>query len=1167
MGDVVWTAEQQSAIDARDAKVLVNAAAGSGKTAVLTSRIIKRLIPNEGEEPVRADRLLVVTFTRAAAAEMRERIERGLKEELIKATENGDTEKRRFVSKQIKQLAAAKISTIDSFCQTIVKEYFHVLKISPVFQIIQASEERLMRGEVFDKLSERLYKENNKSFLLLVNSLSRSGMEVSVKKLIEKLCDFASNLPYPEKFIDESAEQYLCKGGFENTLWAKKIEQSINERLAVFADFYKESLIKPLDKRKKTKKLLAEILTDEMNMIENILKMPYREKHEAMKEYKLKDCKLLFNTFKESRKNIKEKINDCADTMWTDYEWLQRTLSKLYYPQARALADVTIEFKKALDEEKRKSSVLSFSDIERMTYQILDENPSIRKEIKGRFDEILIDEYQDTNALQDGIFEMITDGRNLFMVGDMKQSIYRFRGSEPLVFRSKSDLYRTRKNAIERKITLGKNFRSRSEVLCGVNDLFESCMSRIVGEIEYDENQRLNLGNDGYPDTGFDYKPEFILIGQDKTKENPPKRAELEAEFIAARILEMKKSGFMVRDKIKVEKDGVFEAVDGVRPVRNSDILILMSSHKTDGKVFREVFSKYGIDCYCEHEGFFARSEIKLMMALLSAIENPENDIPLVAVMRSVVGGFSDDEIALIRAHERKKSFFDALCSVYSKYLLLKEQGRVTEGAELLGEKAGDLVERINLWRDKSRFMSAERMVNMLYEETGIYCFFGATDSGEAKANLQLFFDRAKQYESAGYRGLFAFLRHMEKLQEAGEDLEGAGFVAGGDFVRIMTIHKSKGLEAPVVFLSGTSKRFNMTDKAGSLLLHNRLGFSLDYINYSENVLIQSVVKDMFINTISEELLSEEMRKLYVALTRAKEKLIVTSCIEMNAKTEEKIEEWKELGSVSMITEAENAKTFTDWLAPVSLNSENWKFEYVKEMEAVEALTCEVKITDEVLPDKEKAISILSYEYPYTSSGLKSKSAVSDFKSVSHTSMPPAPEFMGKKNNMGAQFGTAVHKVMETMPREMAGDKDYIEKHIAVLFESGEISAELKGTINADKFMKFYTSGLGKRFLSAEKIHSESEFEVAFNAAELYNNADFDGEEVLLQGIIDCWFEEEDGIVIIDYKTDNVKEISEIHEKYDIQLELYAKALEKIAKKSVKEKFIYLFSRDCVVQC
>ena len=1162
MSNVVWTKEQESAIVARDAKVLVNAAAGSGKTAVLTSRIIKRLTPDNDEKPVRADRLLVVTFTRAAAAEMRERIERGLKNELIKASEDGDLKKRRFISNQIKQLASAKISTIDSFCQSVVKEYFHILNISPSFQIVQKSEEKLMREEVFDRLTDKMYKENNRSFIMLAERCARSGREDSVRELVEKLYDFSANLAYPEEFIDNAAEEYLCKAGFYSTEWAKRIESSINEKLKVYIEIYNDSLLTVL-----TDDSLIFKITAERDAIEKMYDLPLIEKMASMREFKAEKLESDIGAIATIRDNIAKSIRAEGDAFSEDTTDLEGILKDIYYPQARALADVTIEFKKALDEAKRKSSVLSFSDIERMTYSLLADNEAIREEIKNRYDEILIDEYQDTNELQDGIFEMITDGKNLFMVGDMKQSIYRFRGSEPLVFRGKADTYIAHEDAKERKITLAKNFRSRKEVLNSVNELFVSCMSRIVGEIKYDDTQRLNLGNDGYEKNGEDYTSEFVLIEQDKSGDNTHSRAELEAEYIARRIVDMKKNGFLVRDKIEVQKDGAVEVVDGTRPIRNSDILILMSSHKTDGPIFRETFMKYGIDCYCDHEGFFVQPEIKLMMSLLRVIENPQLDIPLVAVMRSVVGGFTDDEIATIRAYERKKSFFDALCSVYAKYLLLKDKGNISEGAELFGDKVAVFVERINLWRDKSRYLSAERMINMLYEQTGIYSFFGATDSGQAVANLQLLFDRAKQYESAGYRGLFAFLKYMEKLEKTGDDLEGAGFSAGGDYVRIMTIHKSKGLEEPVVFLAGTSKRFNMKDASGKLVMHNRLGFSLDYMNYNENVLIQSVVKGMFANAIKEELLSEEMRKLYVALTRAKEKIIVTAHIEKNAKTEEILENWKEIGSINMASEATNANTFAEWIGPISMNSDFWKFMLIENLEFEEKTTEEKKIDSIDLPDKKTALSILNYSYPYAAIGIKSKAAVSDFKGFQKGKLSEKPKFMSGKRMGGAEFGTAVHKIMETLPREKGNDEIYIKKHLESLTEAGFITEEIAKTVNADKILKFYSSELGKRYMAAEKVNQESEFEIGIDASRLTGDMSLKGEEVLLQGVIDCWFEEEDGIVLIDYKTDRVKEIDEIHQKYDIQLELYAEALEKIAKKRVKEKFIYLFSMDCVVQC
>ena len=1146
MSDIKWTKEQLSAITARKSKVLVNAAAGSGKTAVLTTRIIKRLIPENGETPVRADRLLVVTFTRAAAGEMRERIEKGLKDELAKAASCGDMKKRRFISNQIKQLAGAKICTIDSFCQSFIKEYFHILNIDPSFRIAQKSEENLIREEVFDRLTERLYKEKDSSFMILVSKCTRSGREDMVRDMVERLYDFTSNMPYPTEFIEKSAEEYLCRHGFYNTVWSDKLCEEGKERLAIFAEGF--------DRLAEVNENAAEITEDRERICE-ISQLTFKDALKAMRDFICKPIEGMSKFSAKMREELAEEIRALGEAIPEDTTELEEFLREVFYPEIKALADVAVKFISEMDEAKRVRSILTFSDIERMAYRLLAENDAIREEQKNRFDEILIDEYQDTNALQDGIFEMLSNGENLFMVGDMKQSIYRFRGSEPLVFRSKADSYSADTAAKMRKIMLTKNYRSRSEVLSSVNDLFANCMSRVVGELCYDEKEQLNLGNEGYEDTSFSYKSEFALLELDGTDDESLGRAEAEAEYIANRISEMKKSGFLVRDK------------DTTRSLKNSDIMILMSSHKADGKIFREVLSKYGIDCACDREGYFSRPEIKLIMSLLAAIENPERDIAMAAVMRSFIGGFSDDELARVRINGRKMSFYESLCDICSKYIALKAKGKLSAGGEIFGEKAAAFVGKINEWRDKARYMSAERLVNMLFEDAGFYAFFGAAGGEEAILNLELFFDRAKQYETSGYRGMFSFLQHMERLEKSGDDLEGASFAEGGDYVRIMTIHKSKGLEIPVVFLAGGGKRFNRIDAQGKLLMHQRLGFSLDYTDYNEGVLISSPIGGIFANTIRDELLSEEMRKLYVALTRAKEKLIVTACIKKDSKTEERLERWEALGAFGMQNEAKKANTFTDWLAPVAITSENWEFHFIRDMERGCAVEREEVVQEITLPNIDRVREMLTYTYPYAAKALKSKAAVSEFKGISHVDMAEKPKFLSDKHTSGTDFGTAVHKIMETLPRDRGTDREFIEEHIASLAASGDIPSELSGTFGADKIMKFFASELGKRFSAAKKVYSESEFEIGLDAGELYGDGELCGETVLLQGVIDCWFEEDDGIVLVDYKTDRVRNLDEIHQKYDIQLELYARALEKIAKKRVKEKFIYLFSLDSVVQC
>ena len=1178
MSDVKWTPAQSQAITARGANVLVNAAAGSGKTAVLTERIVRLLAPEDGSAPIPADRLLVVTFTRAAASEMRARIEKGLKDTLKEAYSSGNAARRRLISRQIKQLAAAKITTIDSFCQSVVKEYFHILGIDPSFAMTQGAEAVVIKDEVFSKLTEKLYAENNESFYLLVKSYCRNGSELALKDMVYKLYDFTRSIPYPERFIERAAREYECEKGLENTAWFEKIENDWRRMCGSVSALYKEAaLLIPADEKWDKARALIEreraaaericaadirsgaLLASECTF--ETLRMPPKEPPE------------LTEKIKSARNTAKETIKKMCSLLPGSFDSVEEFMKTRLHSAVSALAEVTLRFSSELEEYKRINNIYEFSDIEQLAYRLFAENETVRRALKSRYDEILIDEYQDTNSLQDELFAMISNGANLFMVGDMKQSIYRFRSSDPLVFRQKADSYSAEEDAPERKIALSENFRSRSEVLGAVNDLFAAAMSIDVGELKYDGEQRLNCGNKGYKSTGFDYTAECIVIENNGAdEEEAPDRAQAEAEYIAARINEMKRSGFLVRDKIRrKDESGAYVEEDGVRPVKNSDFVVLMSSHKADGSVYREVFTRCGIESFCENEGYFVRPEIKLMMSLLRIIENPGRDIPMLAVMRSVAGGFSDEEIARMRTGNRNRSFYDILFDIYSKYLAKKDGGGLSAAAEEFGKKTARFCEQLLEWRDMSRYMSAEQLVRAVCEQAGLYAFFGAVDGKEAQANLRLFFDRAQQYESAGFRGLFSFLRHMESLEANSEDLPGASVADSGDCVRIMTIHKSKGLEMPVVFLAGCGKRFNKKSAEGKLLIHKELGIALDFVSYEDGVEIASPVRETVAGAIKSELLSEEMRKLYVALTRAKEKLIVTACI--GNKREEltkRAAKWEDTGIAGLAKEAANAAGFIDWLAPAAMESELWKYEYIP---------CGGKeaIKEEPAPQRVYTVfsapensAILDYKYPYAAERLKSKAAVSDFKGIEHEGVTLAakPEFLaGDGEVTGAEFGTAVHKIMETLPKEYGTNREQINKHIISLTEKGNIRPELLRTLTADKIVKFYSSEIGRRITAAEKVYRESEFEIGVDAAALYGDSSLEGEETLLQGVIDCWFYEDGEIVLVDYKTDKVQDLEEIHQKYDIQVALYAEALEKITKKRVKEKFIYLFSRDIVIQC
>lgn len=524
-----------------------------------------------------------------------------------------------------------------------------------------------------------------------------------------------------------------------------------------------------------------------------------------------------------------------------------------------------------------------------------------------------------------------------------------------------------------------------------------------------------------------------------------------------------------------------------------------------------------------------------------------------------------------MRAGSREKCFYDILFDIYSKYLTKKDSDELSAEADEFGKKTARFCEQLLEWRDMSRYMSAEQMVRTVCEQAGLYAFFGAVDGKEAQANLQLFFDRAQQYESAGFRGLFAFLRHMESLEANSEDLQGASVADSADCVRIMTIHKSKGLEMPVVFLAGSGKRFVKKSAEGKLLIHKELGIALDYVSYEDGVEITSPVHETVAGAIRSELLSEEMRKLYVALTRAKEKLIVTACIgNKKGELDKRAAKWEDTGLCGLAEEAADAGGFIDWIAPAAMESAAWKYEYIP--------CAETEYRQEEIAQKEydrgfaapENTGILDYKYPYAAERLKSKAAVSEFKGVVHSdaALAAKPAFLEPEGAVtGTEFGTAVHMIMELLPKEHGRNVEQINRQINSLVQKGKIRPELLRTLTADKIVKFYSSDIGMRIAAAENVFRESEFEIGADAAQLYNDPSLEGEEALLQGVIDCWFYEDGEIVLVDYKTDKVQDLEEIHQKYDIQLALYAGALEKITKKRVKEKFIYLFSRDIVIQC
>ncbi len=1220
MSGRIWTPEQSQAITAKwidDEKtkrgnILVNAAAGSGKTAVLVERIIKKLMPEEGEG-ISIDKLLVVTFTNAAAAEMQERIGEALSKKLAEAVAQNDHKSRRFLKKQISLLPFSDITTIDAFCLKTIRNHFHLLNINPDFSIMDSGELELMKADAIDELFETLYEENHQGFFELLSMYTDGRDDGAVAGKIKQIYSFTRAFPDPKGWLQEKCDMFknperwlepadrAAKAKIQKAFFALETAAGIMIKEVLGETDGTEAAMLAMPPKAENPLYLAwgtyytavweeyfrakEMLASEWDKRAELLAMPYVKLNEKAvfvdKERQITDKEL-----KAEIKNLRDMAK--ADTIEakklavTPREKLLGTMTDKLYQPVSALVELTLRFEEIYNGMKEKKNVMEFADVEHLCLKLFSEFPDVSEEFKGRYEEILMDEYQDTNRLQEEIFSRISNGDNMFMVGDMKQSIYRFRSSDPAIFKEKSDLYRKDCHAENRKIVLGKNFRSRREVLDAVNDIFGLIMTERAGGIDYDEDQRLNLGDTSYRQENEDYRAELIMIEEKgENSEVIIDKATLEARAIAERILKLREEGFLVRSfeeapildpetgEVKKQRTEIY------RELQNRDITILMSSYKGVADIFVDELSRAGIACYAENDGYFERNEVKLVMALLKVIGNPYQDIPLLGVLRSPIGGFSDDDLVNIRL-SGEGYIFSAMKSFAER---LKTGG--LEDAMIIksAEKTAEFLEKLERWRGYVKYMPSDRLLWTLYEETEIYGFVGALyGKEESQANLRLLFERAKKYEKSGYKGLFNFVRYIGLLKKRSEDLSTAQPVTENhDVVRIMTIHKSKGLEFPVVFLAGAGKRFNMRDTSGNMLLHKDWGFGMEYIDYEKSIRTETLSKRVVANSIEEESVSEEIRKLYVALTRAKEKLIVTATVGGKNRNDEGgadavLKKWSDT-VIMTADEVLKTRSFADWVGPAAANNpENWRVvtvEYGKLGEGVYNIEETHTAREEKHYDVER---LLSYSYGYDSSrDIPTKVSVSDLKSGKRgekllTPLIKIPEFMKADTEVkGAARGTVIHYIMQNIPLAKVMDTAYVEAFMAELAKSGELTEAEVRAVDAGIIADFYNSELGMRMRKSGKVYREQAFETEISAS-LVEDGFPEEERVILQGIIDCCFEEADGVVLVDYKSDYYENAEEIKEKYAQQLELYADAIEKITQKTVKNKFLYLFFRNDVVE-
>ena len=1179
-----WTEEQQKVIDTRDRNILVSAAAGSGKTAVLVARILA--LVTDPAHPVDIDRLLIVTFTNAAAGEMRQRIRDALEARAEEAPENA------HLQRQLVLIHNAQITTIHSFCLQVLRSHFHMIGLDPGFRIADEGEMLLLRQDVLKETLEEAYElgagevhtTETEEFRQLLEQLAPGKDDQAVQNALLQVYQFSLGQPWPDEWLAGCRMAY-CRPDKEETPpepdWVRFV---VKDTKRVLADVREEILYAiTLCQAEHGPYMYEKAMQDDLAMVETLQAADsYRELAKAFAvsgTYTRLSTKKDESVSKEQKEQVQELragIKDALASVRVQYFYDRpEALEETFYASGvvvRALTRLVERFMEKLTEKKREKNVLDFSDLEHLALEILvvhDETgiqaSPAAMEYAEQFEEIMIDEYQDSNLVQELILNSVAGrGRgeaNRFMVGDVKQSIYRFRLACPELFLEKYQTYRELENAC--RIDLHKNFRSRSEVLDGVNEIFRQIMTENLGGIVYDKDAMLYPGAVFAPDSGEARRlPEFLLLDpEDQDKQ------EAEARLVGMQIQQMVGS-FPVWDAKR----------SAYRPMAYRDIVILLRTVSGWAETFGEVLSDMGIPCFTgSQKGYFSAVEVRTVLAYLEVLDNPVQDIPLAAVMRSPIGGFSDEALAKLRSASEERRFYDC-CTAY------RDNG---EDAAL--RLALDTFFRqMEYFREKAAYTPIHLLLWEILDVTGYGAYAAALPAGrQRKANLDMLVEKAIAYEATSYRGLYHFIRYIESLKRYEVDYGEASLgTESDDTVRIMSIHKSKGLEFPVVFVSGLGKQFNETELRGRLALHSSFGIGCDYVDTTLRLRQPSLLKKVIQKTSALENLGEELRILYVAMTRAKEKLILTGAV---PNASQKLEAWQTLNVRAMETLSYStltkASSYLDWVLPALLQHSGKDCFLLRVLSAEDLLeeSKEAKASDlwRVLehpkeePEARRYLErVFSAEYPYEQEqAISGKVSVTELKK--QTQLPEeheglelypvkeskgtVPRFRAAETTMpGSMRGTIYHTFMENLDFHK---KDVLETQLEEWIKCGKMTRDEAAAVRISDIRRFLESDIGLRMERAEeggRLHREQPFVLGVPAHEI--RSCWQSEElVLVQGIIDAWFEEDDGIVIVDYKTDRVRTMQTLAGRYHIQLEAYAKAVARLTGKTVKECGIYSF--------
>jgi ATP-dependent helicase/nuclease subunit A len=1193
----MWTNDQKKVIDLRQRNILVSAAAGSGKTAVLVERIVKEIM--DPEHPVDIDRLLVVTFTKAAAGEMRAKIGKAIEKKLIKYPDN------ERIQRQAALLHNAQITTIDSFCQSIIRNYFHVIGLDPAFRVADETEMEIMKQDVLEEVLEESYQEAQEQgdFIQLVDMFSAGRDDSAVGKLILELYQMAESAAWSKDWLRKVEEQYACETVEELTQreWFCEMESHVTQML----DSY-------LERAKQTKEVCetegpieyAAAIQSDIDLLERCLEQDSFQGVASCLENLKKQSLARSRADEEQKDFVKNMRKSYMDkgVIALQKRYFVKPLEtileemKQMQPPVRALTAVTRKFMDAFSERKRQEGLLDFSDMEHFALEILvdhengDRPSATALELQEYYQEIMIDEYQDSSYIQEALLSSLCRVEEekrpfLFMVGDVKQSIYRFRQARPELFNEKYRRY-TIEDSLRQKIDLHQNFRSREMVLASANFLFRQMMQECLGGIVYDQAASLVPGAEFVScEKRTGGRTQVLLVQEDRKKMD---KVTLEASMIGEKM-HILLGG---EDPLYVKGSG------GYRPAEYRDMVILLRSPGNVAEQYIEVLGDMGIPAYSETKvGYFSSMEVETILNFLRVIDNPRQDIPLVSVLRSRLVGLTDDWLAVIGGVHGAPNYLDSICRGMEDF------------PEELKNKLTDFLDTLKRYREEAATVSVYELLRLIYQETGFYQIMQAMPGGEKRAaNLDMLLQRALEYAQKGNYGIFSFVRYIENLKKAEIDFGEASLTnENTNAVRIMSIHKSKGLEFPVVFLAGISKRFNLMDARG-VVKDNDYGLGVDYVDLEARYKSATTMKNFLADRSKRNTLAEEIRILYVALTRAKEQLILTGTVK-DLETER--EKWEKASPRYSLLDLVSAKGYIDWIMPLVCSREGEAYFQIEEWD-VDKLTeetaghlkedfmqetdlrtwdCQVHYDEKLRRELEEQET---YQYPYRAEeGIPVKLSVSEIKRLEQQRAgeaqeepweevgqestfreetlweePPKPLFLsGEKALTGAQQGTLYHLALEHLPYQKLNKdsgREEIDSWLEELKEKGYLSEEERNVLRADKFQTFLQSPIGERMCHAARkgrLHREQQFMIGKSADSLYKDSE-SKEMILVQGIIDAWFFEDEEIVLVDYKTDAVKEggLEELAQKYKEQLACYGETLERITGKTVKEQVIYSLS-------